>query len=162
VVSIRLSRSRLGLAVVALGLPLLLAAAAHPSAARSAGLDVWNFPRLEREFDAATEQSRHLTDADADIQQRIAYKDVLITELIEGRATLPEVTSQFLVLNESHPEYMAVIRADYPGRTDQEKAARNVIGHVRARVTNPVERARGLGRLQAELEQMTDPGATAR
>jgi hypothetical protein len=131
-----------------------VAAAVSPGWVRSFGLDVWSLPELHEEVAAAAEQSRELQAEDDDIQQRIVVKEALIADLIAGRTTLAEVTAQFLILNKARPEYMAVIRAHFPGSTDQEKVARNVIDYARPRVADPVRREQLVQRLEAELVRM--------
>ena len=49
-------------------------------------------------------------------------KEVIVTDLLAGRAPLAEATEQFTVMNASRPEYMVVIRANVlSGATDHEK-----------------------------------------
>jgi hypothetical protein len=96
----------------------------------------------------------HLALVNRDILHRIAIKNDLIAELIAGRTTLPEVTQKFLVMNQSHSEYMTSIRATYPGDTDEEKTAQNVLGYIQAELARetPARRAEILGRLKAQFE----------
>jgi hypothetical protein len=142
---------------VALALSLVVVAlpAANPKWARSVGLDVWNFSRLEQEAEEARAESLDLIVTDGEVQQRIAVKEALISDLIEGRTTLAEVTDRFAAMNKAYPEYVAVIRANFAGRTDRERTARNVIAYARCRIANETERVRVLGRLEAELVEMT-------
>jgi hypothetical protein len=149
-----LSRRRRTVAVLVLAAGVAIAA--DPSLVQSAGLDVWNVRQLEQEAQAQSTVSHQLTLTDGEIQQRIALKEVLIADLIEGRATLAEVTAQFMALNECSPGCVSVIRKTFPGQTDQEKTARNVIDYVRARISDPVQRAQVLVRLEGELARMTE------
>jgi hypothetical protein len=41
---------------------------------------------------------------------------------------------QFTALNEAYPAYMSLIRDSYPGATDEEKMARNVLDFLSPRV----------------------------
>jgi hypothetical protein len=134
----------------------------NPSWAKAVGVDVWNLPTLEQEFQDAKETSKELTLLDCDIQERIVAKETKIDELKAGRRTLAEVTDEFLALNQSRPSYMVVIRTHYEGRTDREKVARNVIHYVRTRMDDPAEEAAVLSHLDAELNEMNtaEPPAT--
>ena len=128
------------LLTLALALPVLAAGLLHPTWAKSAGVDVWNLSALKGEVRAAAGENSRLDAEDGQVQQRMAVKEALVAELIAGRTTLAEVTARFTEMNVTRPTYMAVIREAYPGATDQEKAARNVIGYASARV--PARRPR--------------------
>lgn len=140
---------------LALGLAAAAATAADPTWVRAAGFDVWNYSRLEREVAEARAETTDLIAADGEVQNRIAAKESLISDLIEGRMTLAEVTARFVVLNASHPAYLSTIRAHYAGRSDLEKTARNVIDYAKARCTDPAVRARVVGRLEAEFAALS-------
>jgi len=144
------------LTLAALALSVGAASALSPGWVRSAGLDVWNMPRLERTVDEAVEQGRQLEDEDAEVRHRIRAKETLVEGLIAGRSTLAEVTSQFTALNQPYPEYMRMILVTYPGATDEEKAARNVIAYTLPRVRDTSRRCAVAGRLEAELQSMMD------
>jgi len=138
---------------VALVLPVFAVAVVHPNWAQSLGADVWNVPALNDQVREAANESNRLDAEDGDVRQRIELKETLIDELLAGRATLTETTEKFMTLNSTRPQYMAVIRASYPGETDQEKMAQNVISFVLTRA--PAERQDAVVRqLEAELRQM--------
>lgn len=160
-VSIRLLSSPRCLTAAAFALAGVTTFAVAPSWAESAGLDVWNLPKLERDVEVTVAQNKQLAVQDGDIQQRIAIKEVLVADLIAGRVSLAEVTAEFMALNQSRPEYMALIRDEFPGETDELKVAHNVINYARHRLTDRADRARVLGRLEAELAQMADSGSLA-
>jgi hypothetical protein len=137
-----------GLVVAALGL-----LGAHPTWARSLGLDVWNAPALQKELRASEGKDRELSEQSEVVLRRIAAKDTIVADLIAGRTTLARATERFAVLNAGQPEYMEAIRATFPGETDQEKCARNVIAFARMRV--PAEQRDALeSRLEAQLHEM--------
>jgi hypothetical protein len=60
-----------------------------------------------------------------------------------------------MAINQSRPEYMDLIRVQFPGGTDEQKAAANVIEYTRTRITDPDLEARVVARLEAELAQMS-------
>lgn len=136
--------------------PVVAGLAADPTLVQSLGLDVWNYRALEREAAEAEAAGRDLTAEAVDVNQRIELKEALIGDLIAGRTTLAEVTTQFAALNEPRPHYQEVIRTHFPGRTDKEKLARSVIEYARPRITDAAE-DQVMARLEAELAEMADP-----
>jgi hypothetical protein len=148
--------------VVALALVApVVVAAANPSLAAALGLDVWNLPDLREQAKAAAEEDRELTAHHGDVLRRIEAKEQAISSLIAGRGTLADTVAQFSALNQDYPEYAAVIRDHYPGSTDQEKLAWNVIDFTQARLVKlPLwRRCAVLARLEAELHSL--PGEIA-
>ena len=86
-----------------------------------------------------------------ELAARIAYKNSLVHELAAGRATLAQVSDEFLRLNEEEPVELMVVRNRYPGSGDEERSANNVIGFV-LQLRLPVdEEARVLDRLGREF-----------
>jgi hypothetical protein len=126
---------------------------AHPTLAQSIGADVWNMPALKEQVRAADAEDDRLSVEGDDVLRRIAIKDTIITDLLAGRTTLSDATDRFTELNEGRPRYLAALREAYPGATDQEKFARNVISFAISRVA-PEERAAVSSRLETELRQM--------
>jgi hypothetical protein len=98
------------------------------------------------------EHGRELTARQRTVAGRIAYKEALITELIEGRATLADIAAEFLRLNRESPSALAAVRTQFPGETDEEKHAHNVIGFVQIRNLPKARTAELLARLDREFE----------
>jgi hypothetical protein len=132
---------------------------AHPTLAQSIGADVWNMPALKEQVRAADAEDDRLTSEDDDVLRRIAIKDAIVAEMIAGRTTLADATDRFTELNTGRPRYLAALRDCYPGATDQEKFARNVISFAVSRVA-PEERAALSSRLETELRQMVAAAAS--
>lgn len=86
-----------------------------------------------------------------ELSSRIAYKDSLIRELVAGRATLAQVSDEFLRLNEGEPAAMFVLRTRYPGSGDEERSACNVISFVLLLRLPADRQARVLDRLGREF-----------
>jgi hypothetical protein len=142
---------------ILLAAPVAVAATA-PEWATAVGLDVWSIPALQAEIDDQVERERALVAQDDDIRRRIEVKETLITDLIAGRATLTDVTAQFLSLNRAQPHYLQTLRAAYPSPTDEETVARTVLGFVATRMyAEPADR-RGevMARLDAELSRLVE------
>lgn len=133
--------------------------AAHPTLAQSLGADVWNLPALKEQARHAEAENALLDAEDDTVRSRIRVKDGIAAELVAGRITLSEATDQFLALNESRPTQMAVIRETYPGDSDREKTARNVISYSLGHVP-PHQREATVNRLEAELHSMLASGAS--
>lgn len=97
------------------------------------------------------------------VLNRIAVKDALVAELVEGRRSLRDVTATFMKLNEGQPGYMLGIRQSNPGRTNEERSAHNVLAYAALSVANepPERQDRILARLRGELDQWF-PGANHR
>ncbi|MBA4062250.1 MAG: hypothetical protein C0501_00825 [Isosphaera sp.] len=149
-------------ALAALAAPAAGVAAAavlRPEWSAAVGLDVWNVPALRAESRAEAERAEVLADEDQDIRRRIAVKEALVSDLIAGRATLAAVTARFVELNRARPEYVAAVRANYPGDTDEEKTARNVLEYASGRIAAepPARRAEVTARLRAELAGLDSP-----
>jgi hypothetical protein len=140
-------------ALTALLLPFGLLAV-NPTWAQSLGLDVWNVPALNAELRESAGTDRQLTDQSDGVRRRIAVKDAIIADLLAERITLAEATERFGELNAGHPEYLMTIRATYPGETDREKFARNVIAFARMRAS-PDQVEAVTARLEYELQDMS-------
>lgn len=109
---------------------------------------------LAAEDDALTAELEGMS---RELRQRIEVKNRLVDELLAGRTTLAEVTTQFLAMNQTRKEYMVTVRMHYSGATDAEKTARNVIGFASTDIAGycPIQRALVLVRLEYQLQQLT-------
>ena len=155
---IRRAAARRCLVLAGIVVPFVSLAVANPSWAKSVGIDVWNVPGLEEELAAADRDRVRLAGFDVTLMNRIAAKEAIIGELIAGRATLADAASQFLSLNAERPDLLEMIRSAYPNRTDEERAALNVIDYVAQRVADPVAREEIVSRLAADLAEMPRRG----
>lgn len=102
------------------------------------------------------ELGNRLDAIDFDLRRQIQIKEALLTELIEARTTLADVSTQFLAMNRNSPASMTVIRKEYPGETDEEKSAYNVLTFANAELSRgcPDRKAEVLARLGAEFEAL--------
>jgi hypothetical protein len=157
VLELLLSRPRV---LIASGLALIVSVlVVHPTWAQALGVDVWTVPELKEQVRASSAEGDRLADEDEDVLRRIAIKEGIVSDLIAGRSTLAEASERFTVLNAARPEYANAVRDAFPGATDQEKTSRNVISYALTRVA-PHARAALSSRLEAELRQTLDAGAT--
>jgi hypothetical protein len=121
--------------------------------------DVWNWPAREKELRAEVAETERVRAEDAEVVRRLEIKETIVAELLGRQIALPEATDRFLTLNESRPKCMSYVRATYPGATDREKMARNVIDHALLRVPAQEQPAVS-ARLEAELRKMLAAGAS--
>jgi hypothetical protein len=146
-------------------LALLVSAAvvaANPTWAAAIGLDVWNLPALRQCMETEDAKRRAFAYEDAELFRRMDLKDRLVAELIAGRTTLADVTEEFVALNRDRPGYTTTIRATYPGQTDEERTARNVLGYVSQRMGDlpPARQAEVMARLESEFARFVATAAT--
>ena len=97
----------------------LVAAAVSAGPGRPSG-DLPTLAELE------TEHAR-LDHLQRTVSARTALKDALVADLIDGRATLPQVAGEFAQLAAANPEQAELIARAFPGKTPGETAARNVL-----------------------------------
>src|SRR5438128_1267202 len=81
--------------VAVVGLALVSVGSTFPGLAGGCGLDFWNVPQLRAQVEQNQRQQEELGAEGQRVLQRIEIKDNLITHLIAGRATLPEVAAHF-------------------------------------------------------------------
>jgi len=103
-----------------------------------------------------SEESQRLDRISCHLIRRIHVKDALVSNLIEGRMTLKEVTAQFLLLNKDDPVIMQEIRRMYPGATEVEASARNVISYAGSSLASesPFRRLQALARFEVEFQDL--------
>jgi len=142
-------------AAVCLLIPVV-ALAAHSELGATLAIDMVQTPGLRDEIKEDAEFREILEVVNREIQRRIAIKEALIAELIAGRVTLAATTEQFLTMNQDRPEYMMIIRASYPGRTDYEKSAYNVISYAEGELQQlpPEAQEKIRARFAAELRDL--------
>ena len=98
----------------------------------------------------------YLVDRQKIVADRMAFKELLLIELVENRATLKQVAAEFLRVNQAEESCMICIRQHFAGNTDEEKCARNVIQHVMCRNLSASQKALLDARLECDLHAMYD------
>jgi enoyl-CoA hydratase/carnithine racemase len=88
------------------------------------------------------------------IGRRIAYKEQLVAGLVERRYQLDEVAREFAHVIAEDEDFQNVLRAKYPGRTDEVRAALNVIDYVRCHLVPGSEQASAIAHLQGEFRRL--------
>ena len=127
--------------------------AVHPTWAVALGIDVWNVPALEAELRAGAEEAQRLDAEDEYVRRRIELKEMIVRDLVAERVSLAEATDRFVELNALRPRSAEAVRESFPGATDREKTARNVIAYALTRST-PDQQGAISSRLETELRQM--------
>lgn len=113
---------------------------------------------------AALAQARRAAQLDAysgrlTESSRACYR--IRTELVEGRLSLAEAVDAMLAENARRPEAIRLRLERFPGRTDAERCARGLLRGARHWLADeePARREAVLGRLQAQLQEIVQPGA---
>jgi len=110
------------------------------------------------EITSEIEFRQRLDIIDQKILRQLEIKEKLIAELIAGRTTLAQVATQFLVMSRHDMVWLSIVRKDYAGKTDEERAARNVIAYATAELSrgSAAREVEVLTRLEAELLSFID------
>jgi len=141
-------RSRLGLGLlIALGLAGLIRFV-EPEATVSGADHQYLELVSDEELLAVREQ---LAARQAEIRSRIDYKEGLMLELTQRRLSIFEVAEEFLRVNQNDVTIMSIMRCAYPGESDAERSAYNVLDFVRSRPMDPCERASLLAEFEAQI-----------
>jgi hypothetical protein len=120
--------------VAVVGLALVSVGWTSPGLVEQCGLDFWSVPDLQASIDESERQQDEKDVEDQRVLQRIEVKEGLITQLIDGRATIPEVAAQFKALNAGRKDYLALFHRQYPGASDDECYCRNVLAFAESRL----------------------------
>lgn len=109
---------------------------------------------LHEDYRKDLERAKELEATRQEGLRLLEVQEMLVQRLIAGRVSLAEVTNQLLMMHQNHPAWLAVLRAEFPGNSDEEKTARNVIGWVAFELSrsNPDKQAEVLARLESEFE----------
>ncbi len=132
----------------------LLAGASFPEPEwpQELGFDFWSLSDLDPEFHAEQRRRADLDALDATALQRVALKDAVIRDLLNGRMTLVEAAGQFRRINDNYANADAILRLMFPGTTTEEALCRNVLTFVEMSLQNePDQGAPVLHELRGEL-----------
>jgi len=99
-----------------------------------------------------TDTARRLNRRQADLRARIDYKESLMVGFVGGEYTLKQVAREFARVNADDETTLHMMRCGYPGETDEEKAAHNVLDFLKARQLPEAELAAILQRGRTQLD----------
>jgi hypothetical protein len=94
--------------------------------AEDLGLDVWNVPDLQDKVAACESQEAEIDRKNATVARRLDQRHEAVEDLLSGRITADEAHARFLDANLSHPKATEFLRGRWPGRSDEEKTARQL------------------------------------
>ncbi|MGL6076520.1 MAG: hypothetical protein ACRC8S_20385 [Fimbriiglobus sp.] len=100
------------------------------------------------------ESNTHLSERQERILIRLEYKEQLIVGMLEQRYTLRQVAREFLLTNEEDSITATMVMSLYPGDSDEQKAANNVIDFVAARNMSTCDRDLAVANLMDEYERL--------
>jgi hypothetical protein len=105
---------------------------AYPSPAEDAGIDFWNLMD-DRQRVAAAEETARILESEAEMtDRRIAVRAEIVRDVADGRLAFEDGARRFAELNRTLPGPLAACARDrFPGRTDEERAARQLVSHLR-------------------------------
>jgi hypothetical protein len=105
---------------------------ANPTWAADAGVDFWHVVDDQKRIVAAEESARRFDQEIDRAMQRVAVRTETVRDVIDGRVTFDEGARRFVELNRSLPAHLAEYTCQrYPARTDEERAARQLISFLR-------------------------------
>jgi hypothetical protein len=113
--------------------------------------DSWNPFEILELSRRADEHARELDAQHQILWQRIEYKTALVAELATGRRSLWEAVQLLRDQGALTPQVLKQLRAVYPGVSDDEAVARNLIAFTKATLHKDPAQAAVLARLEAEL-----------
>ena len=88
------------------------------------------------------------------IERRMAYKEQLVAGLLERRYSLDEVAREFLRVIAEDEATLTILRQNFGGPTDEERAARNVIAYVRSQPLPSYQMSLEVAHLHAEFRRL--------
>jgi hypothetical protein len=104
---------------------------AYPAEADDPGGDIWQIVKAQSRIAEADRNMRKIDQEDEHVMRRVAIKQEVIRDLVDGRITFEEATQRYVELNRKHDLALTYLRRTYPGRTDEERAARQLAAHLR-------------------------------
>lgn len=129
-----LHRSNLRLSISgATAAAVLAVLLAYPGGIMAAYRDIASYSEMQERIEEDAVINSRLEAQTAAVASRIQIKEALIEELIHNRTSLAEVASRFHAMNLDNPTSNIVLESRYPGFSDEERAALNVIDFVRLR-----------------------------
>jgi hypothetical protein len=118
---------RLTTVAALVGLVLVAARCLYSATLEEAGLDVWDWPRLQMILHEEAERSESLKQGFDDLDRRREAKIWVCRELIAGRVTLKDAVTRYFDLTVASEQLRKDALAKYAGCDEQESVSRWVI-----------------------------------
>jgi hypothetical protein len=103
----------------------------YPGGLKAALEDFKHYAEYEDSIKNSLTRESELDQACQKIANRIATKDGLIDEYLARQITFPELVHQFYQMNKDEAEIMHRLRMTYPGCSDWDCLARNVLDYLK-------------------------------
>src|SRR5262245_51526027 len=129
---------------------------AYPTWPTDAGLDLWNVPSLRAEIEQRHQQQNELDAQLRETERRMACKNEIAHDLIDGYITLREAIAAFRAANASNRHFVKIMRFRYPDASEDEWQARNALDTVVGLLDFHPRRDEILARLTADLEAIVN------
>ena len=107
-----------------------IAVSAQPSRATDLR-ELWYVMGDQERLRKAEESGARLDREVETVLSRIACKDEIVQDVLNGALPIDEAAARFAELNRAHPPALDLVRRCYPGRTDDERAARQFLTYLR-------------------------------
>ncbi len=127
---------------------------AYPDWPADTGLDLWNVPSLHAEIEQRQQRDNELDAELRATEQRMACKNEIALDLVDGRITLREAIAAFRAANASNRYFSTVMRLRYPGASEDEMQAHNVLDTALGVLDDHPRRDEILARLGADIEAL--------
>jgi hypothetical protein len=128
----------------------------RPAVMEDLGLDVWEWPRLQRTLDNELERSQTLEKDLKGSRSRFEAKSRICFDLVAGRLTLRQAAKLFSDLPNPPENFWNLIRASYHAATPEESMCLHVTTWVCALMDRqPHQREAMRRRLMAELQEFS-------
>jgi hypothetical protein len=104
---------------------------AYPSGAADA-VEWWNVGEYRAQLRTEERVDSELDRQCDEVTSRIFQREEWVRDLLAGRATFDEVAVRYAEMNRRSPDTRRYARMRFPGGTDEERAAWQLLGHVRS------------------------------
>jgi hypothetical protein len=95
-----------------------------------ADCEFWNLPRWNAEIQEMNESNEQMSMESTVVTERIAAKESMIHDLVEGHRNLADVMNRFRELNADNPEVQFLLECRYPDQDQDERLYHNVLDFV--------------------------------
>jgi len=111
---------------------LLTGLIAHPALAQAAGVDFWELPDLRFGQDQMQAERVVLERQGETTYRRTRLRYETIVDVAGGRLSFDEGVARFVQLNRASPVAASRVPELFPGDTEEDRAAWQLIGQLRA------------------------------
>jgi hypothetical protein len=132
----------------------------YPGGMAAAYADLRDSSELSRRLSECECRRDQLNGRSSLVTERIALKEALVYELLDGRSDLDGVAEQFRQLNAQDERALVVLRSRYGQLSEEELATRNVLDYATARAKDRPTRSDSIETLNRQVECRFGPRTT--